>query len=139
MHYLYIIYSSRIDHYYIGETMDMERRLEEHNGGVFKGCFTRRSNDWHYVLTIPFSEKSRAQQAECFVKRMNSRKFTERLILEHDQNLRIRYKFLFIQKINSFGSSCLFFRFRLLVVLENRQTNYISYLHTAETLFHLNT
>ncbi len=82
MHYLYIIYSSRIDHYYIGETMDMERRLEEHNGGVFKGCFTRRSNGWHYVLTIPFSEKSRAQQAERFVKRMNSRKFTERLILD---------------------------------------------------------
>ncbi len=84
MHYLYIIHSNKIDHYYIGETMDLVRRLEEHNAGVFKSCFTRRSNDWRYALTISFSEKSKAQQAERFVKRMNSRKFTERLILDYE-------------------------------------------------------
>jgi putative endonuclease len=82
MHYLYIIYSERIDRYYIGETMDLHRRLIEHNTGVFKGCFTRRSADWSYALTIGFSNKSKAQQAERFVKRMNSRKFTENLILD---------------------------------------------------------
>ncbi len=68
MHYLYIIYSERTDRYYIGETMDLHRRLVEHNAGVFKGCFTRRSADWSYALTIGFSSKFRAQQAERFVK-----------------------------------------------------------------------
>ncbi len=27
MHYLYIIYSEKVDHYYVCESMDLERRL----------------------------------------------------------------------------------------------------------------
>ncbi len=91
MHYLYIIYSKKVDHYYVGETMDLKRRLAEHNQGVFKGCFTRRSDDWVYVLQILFSDKTKAQQAERFVKKMNSRKFVERLIQESEW-LRIRFE-----------------------------------------------
>jgi putative endonuclease len=60
MHYLYIIYSKKIDHYYVGETMNLDKRLIEHNEGVFKGGFTRRSNDWGYSLIISFSSKSKA-------------------------------------------------------------------------------
>ena len=91
MHYFYVIYSKKVDHYYIGETMDLERRLMEHHQGVFKGCFTRRSDDWVYSLTISFSSKMKAQQAERFVKKMNSRKFVERLIQESEW-LRIRFE-----------------------------------------------
>ena len=91
MHYMYIIHSVKVDYYYIVETMDLERRLQEHNQGVFKGCFTRRSDDWVYALQIPFSNKTKAQQAERFVKKMNSRRFVERLLKESEW-LRMRFE-----------------------------------------------
>ena len=91
MHYLYIIHSCKIDRYYIGETMDLEKRLSQHNNDTFVGCFTRRSNDWKYKLTIEFSSKAKAQKAERFIKKMNSRKFVQNLIDEYDW-LKIRFE-----------------------------------------------
>ncbi|MGB6084320.1 GIY-YIG nuclease family protein [Moheibacter sp.] len=31
MHWVYIIYSTELDTYYIGETSDLDRRIEWHN------------------------------------------------------------------------------------------------------------
>jgi len=71
--------------------MDLERRLSQHNNGAFVGCFTRRSKDWKYELTIEFSSKAKAQKAERFIKKMNSRKFVQNLIDEYDW-LKIRFE-----------------------------------------------
>ena len=36
MHYFYVIYSKKVDHYYIGETMDLERRrIKAKTWGLF--------------------------------------------------------------------------------------------------------
>ncbi len=78
MHYFYIIYSEKIDHYYIGETMDVDRRLIEHNSGVFRGCFTRRSDGiitktWGLGINFSKSKKKKVNisnssklRSECF-------------------------------------------------------------------------
>ncbi len=46
MHYVYILYSLKADRYYIGETSNIEQRLQQHNEGVFIGSYTKISNDW---------------------------------------------------------------------------------------------
>ena len=46
MHYVYILYSLKIDKFYVGESADIETRLLQHNSGFFKGSYTSRSNDW---------------------------------------------------------------------------------------------
>ena len=45
--WLYILYSPSRDHYYVGSTKNLERRIKEHNGGRTKS--TRYTKDWVYV------------------------------------------------------------------------------------------
>jgi putative endonuclease len=83
MHYVYIIYSKKADKFYVGETEDLEKRLLQHNNGFFKGSYTTRANDWELKCSLTFRSLSHARKAEAFIKRMNSRKFIENLILEN--------------------------------------------------------
>ncbi|NMC99469.1 MAG: GIY-YIG nuclease family protein, partial [Bacteroidales bacterium] len=41
--YCYIIYSQNINKYFIDETENFERRIAEHNSGVFKCSFTKQT------------------------------------------------------------------------------------------------
>jgi putative endonuclease len=80
MHFLYIIYSKSQDRYYIGETSNLNYRLELHNTHQFKGSFTKIADDWQFVLKHECSSKTEALYLERFIKRMKSRKFIEKII-----------------------------------------------------------
>ena len=76
--YTYILYSSKLDKYYVGSTTDMPRRLEEHNRGKEK--FTRTGCPWILVYTEIFSELLDARKRETYIKKQKSRKYIETLI-----------------------------------------------------------
>ena len=40
---VYIIYSIKLDKFYIGETSDFKNRLEEHKTGFYKNSFTAKA------------------------------------------------------------------------------------------------
>ncbi len=84
MHFLYILYSPTLKKYYVGETEDLTRRLYEHKNHIFKGSFTSRASDWELKLSLNFDTLRNARQAEAFIKKMNSKKFIEKLILDSD-------------------------------------------------------
>ena len=81
MHYFYIIYSENLDRYYIGESLDSEHRLNQHNTHYFKKNFTKAASDWILKLNYETSTKEEAFTLERFVKRMKSKKFIEKIIL----------------------------------------------------------
>lgn len=83
MHYLYIIYSKKIDRFYIGESENVNDRLFQHNNKLFKDSFTCKANDWELKCAIEFQNIIHARRAEAFVKKMKSRRFNEELIIEH--------------------------------------------------------
>jgi putative endonuclease len=76
--YCYILYSVKLDKYYVGSTTDLQRRLEEHNRGKEK--FTKTGMPWILVYKEIFEEIKQARQRELQVKRMKSRKYIEQLI-----------------------------------------------------------
>ena len=47
MFYLYILYSSKLDRFYVGHTENIELRLIQHNNGI--SAFTSKANDWTLV------------------------------------------------------------------------------------------
>jgi putative endonuclease len=49
--YLYILYSSKIDKFYIGHTSDLSLRLSRHNAGW--GKYTKRGIPWEIVNQKP--------------------------------------------------------------------------------------
>ena len=78
MHYLYILYSQKLDQYYSGQCQDIEQRLEKHNAG--KSRATHRGVPWKLKRAIEFPSKRQAIQAENWIKRMKSRKVIEKII-----------------------------------------------------------
>jgi putative endonuclease len=76
--YCYILYSVKLNKYYIGSTPDTDRRLEEHNRGKEK--FTSTGIPWKLVYKEIFDDLMLARQRERYIKRMKSRKYIESLI-----------------------------------------------------------
>ncbi len=74
MYYLYIIYSQKIDKYYIGYTADIDGRIAKHNR-VSKG-FTNFGKPWILVYTETYASKQEAMARE---KQLKSWKNKERL------------------------------------------------------------
>ena len=83
MHFIYIIYSTKADRYYVGESADPRKRLIKHNAGDLK-TYTGKHIDWQLKAVFEI-DGSRAQAIaiEKFIKRQKSRVFLEKII-EHD-------------------------------------------------------
>ena len=78
MHYLYILYSDKVDQYYSGHSKDVEVRLEKHNKGYSSA--TKKGVPWELKKVIGFESKKKAIRAENWLKRMKSRRVIEQVI-----------------------------------------------------------
>jgi len=79
MYYVYILYSRKIDKYYIGYSENPQKRLEFHNS-EFNKIWSRRGQPWELRLTIKFDTKTEALHSERFIKRKKSRAYIEAVI-----------------------------------------------------------
>jgi putative endonuclease len=84
MHYFYIIYSKKIDRYYIGESENVVKRLKQHNSHYFKNAFTTAASDWEIKLAYPCETKLIAKKLERHIKKKKSRKHIEWIISSKD-------------------------------------------------------
>jgi putative endonuclease len=76
----YIIFSSSIDRYYIGYTVDITNRIKLHNDGHFGSkSYTHKPSDWNLYLLIPCKTIKHAIFVESKIKRMKSRIYIENL------------------------------------------------------------
>lgn len=78
MFYVYILYSSSANKYYIGSCMDMEERLARHNTG--RNTSTKYGIPWTIKKVETFPSRAEATTREAYIKRMKSRIFTEQVI-----------------------------------------------------------
>lgn len=78
MYYTYILYSPKIDKYYVGYTHDLELRVERHNSGW--GKFSSSGIPWKLVYSEEFNSKSDALKREREIKGRKSRSYIEKLI-----------------------------------------------------------
>jgi putative endonuclease len=85
MFYIYIIYSTKSDKYYIGMTSDVARRLEEHNDPSREKKYTLKHMPWELKLFFEVSDiRGEALIVERFLKNQKSRTFLEKLISQKD-------------------------------------------------------
>ena len=84
MYYLYILHSASSDKFYVGQTNDIQRRLDEHNHQQ-KNSYTAKYRPWRLVKLFEVGESlGQARKIENHVKSMKSRKYIERLIDRED-------------------------------------------------------
>jgi putative endonuclease len=75
---VYILYSEKLNKYYIGACSDIDRRMYEHNIGHSK--FTSTGTPWKLVYKEEFETLTEAKKRENKIKSMKSRKYIEDLI-----------------------------------------------------------
>jgi putative endonuclease len=78
MFYVYIIYSGKLDRYYVGYTSDVVIRLEQHNTG--ESSFTSKASDWKLMYQELYLNREEAHKREISIKKKKSRKYIEWLI-----------------------------------------------------------
>jgi putative endonuclease len=82
MYFVYIIYSSSRDKYYIGSCADLGVRILQHNSG--RNISTKHGIPWVVRYSEVFEIRSEAVQREKEIKNKKSRKYIEWLISSVD-------------------------------------------------------
>jgi putative endonuclease len=78
MYFVYILYSSTRDKYYVGSCEDLYSRLIKHNSN--HSGFTGKTGDWAIKWTEECIDKAAALKREKQIKAWKSRKMIEKLI-----------------------------------------------------------
>ncbi len=78
--FVFIIYSSKIDKFYIGQTKDVDSRLKFHNDPKKNKIWTRRGIPWELKHKIICLNRAEAMKTEKFIKNQKSRKTIESII-----------------------------------------------------------
>ncbi len=77
---MYFVYSIQSvldsERYYIGITTNIEHRMEDHNTG--KSIHTNKFKPWRLMAYIGFSDKSKAEKFEAYLKTGSGRAFCKR-------------------------------------------------------------
>lgn len=75
---VYILYSQKLDKYYVGACTNLQQRLYEHNIGHSK--FTKTGIPWIVKYFEEFIDLRSAKRREMEIKKMKSRLYIEQLI-----------------------------------------------------------
>ncbi|HGY54710.1 MAG TPA: GIY-YIG nuclease family protein [Caldithrix abyssi] len=77
-YFLYILYSRKLDRYYLGISHNPDERLKYHNS--FPKGWTVRGRPWELVFTKSFSDRTSARFWELFIKKQKKRVLIEEII-----------------------------------------------------------
>ena len=81
MHYfVYILYSAKLDRYYIGRSTDPEKRLEFHNNPIEARKFTARGIPWKMMFSYQCESFEESVKLERYLKKLKSRQALQMLI-----------------------------------------------------------
>ena len=76
---VYILYSSKTEGYYIGETHEITQRMNFHNDASINSNSTKRGIPWELYFQIPVKNRIQARKIESHIKRMKSKVYIENL------------------------------------------------------------
>jgi putative endonuclease len=74
-YFVYILWSDRLQKFYVGSTQDIENRIKEHNSGEAK--FTSKGKPWILVWKIELENRLEAVRLELKIKKRGIRRFLE--------------------------------------------------------------
>ena len=84
MPFTYILFSEKLNKYYIGACSDINRRLYEHNIGHSK--FTSTGMPWILKYLEKYETLQEAKKRETKIKKMKSRKYIETLVDQAEEH-----------------------------------------------------
>lgn len=81
MYTIYAIYNKAHNKFYIGQTEDLERRLQLHNTKAFKGYTASFDGEWVVIYSEEVNSRVEALKREKQLKSYQGRQFIKKFIL----------------------------------------------------------
>ncbi len=81
-YYVYAIYNRQHGKIYIGQTVDLEKRLSEHNNKVYKGFTSRFNGEWIIIHQEIYESREKALIREKQLKSFRGREYVRKQIRE---------------------------------------------------------
>ena len=90
---VYILFSKKIDRFYIGSCKDLHYRFEQHSSKAFSKSFTAKADDWELFFCVDQLQYAQARAIEMHIKKMKSKRYIQNLKRYPDilQKLIVRY------------------------------------------------
>ncbi len=82
MYVVYAIYNRLLDKVYIGQTSDIDKRIDEHNLHTFAGFTSRFEGKWELIFKESVATRSEALKREKQLKSYRGREFIKTHIRE---------------------------------------------------------
>ena len=79
-----VIYSQSADSYYIGETVNVEERLIQHQQHLYAGSYTKIASDWELAFLLICKDRASALKVEKHLKKGKSKVYLKRLHQDKD-------------------------------------------------------
>ncbi|MCB0482219.1 MAG: GIY-YIG nuclease family protein [Flavobacteriales bacterium] len=73
--FTYILYSKKLEKYYVGQSSDLFQRIENHNSGLSK--FTKNGIPWTLIWSTELPSRQEALILEKKIKNMGAKRFLE--------------------------------------------------------------
>lgn len=80
MYTVYAIYNKEAKKFYIGQTVNLEARLEQHNRKMFKGYTSRFDGLWNLIYSEEANSRIEATKREKQLKSFRGREFIKKRI-----------------------------------------------------------
>jgi putative endonuclease len=76
---VYILFSERLNRFYVGSCLEFEKRFELHQSRQFQSSFTAKTDDWSLFLRVDDLGFSQARKIEQHIKSMRSKTYIHNL------------------------------------------------------------
>jgi putative endonuclease len=83
-YFVYLLYSQKLNRFYIGTTDNPVKRLMEHNSIKYEDAYTVKGIPWEKKLVYQCKSSENAYSIEKFIKRMKSKVFIQKIIENPD-------------------------------------------------------
>ena len=80
MHTVYIIFSEKLNRFYIGYSSDLEVRFDFHLNDEQTRKYTYKAEDWKLFFKIECTSKQQALSIEKHIKKMKSKTYIDNLL-----------------------------------------------------------
>ena len=81
---VYILYSNKVNKFYVGYTSDIHLRLSQHNDALSK--YSKSGIPWQIIYTIELVEKREAIILEQRIKKNGAKRYLERNNIKYNIN-----------------------------------------------------
>ncbi|MDP3145946.1 MAG: GIY-YIG nuclease family protein [Bacteroidota bacterium] len=76
---VYILFSPKLNKFYVGSCLDLEQRLLDHKNKLYSNSYTKVTDDWLLYFERSALDGLIARKIETHIKSMKSKKYIENL------------------------------------------------------------